>query len=224
MLRVRPLHFTSRLEEFSALLTSLGLRCMQDDGDWRVFDSGNGKVGLHRVPAGSPEDGTTALGFEIRDREIFVRRTLADGTHAELLDSRHGPTARVTSPDGTTFLADPVPQETPMTAGALTVLQLWHTTDDAGARKVLADIGARPVTDAPGGRSLFRAKNGGLTATHPAGLNGVELCFEYDGDLAALASRLADAGVRPEQQDGHTLAVQSPGGTALRILRSPHVQ
>lgn len=224
MLRVRPLHFTSRPEEFTALLTVLGLVCVQDHGDWRVFDSGNGKVGLHRVPAGSAEDGTTSLGFEIRDREIFVRRTLEDGTHAELVDSRHGPTARVSAPDGTTFLADPVQDLSPMEPGPLTVLQLWHTTDRDGARKVLADIGARPVTDTPGGRSQFRAKNGGLTATHPAGRNGVELCFGYDGELATLGARLTAAGVRSEQPDGHTLTVQSPEGTALRILRSPVLQ
>ncbi|ALE04475.1 hypothetical protein AL755_02010 (plasmid) [Arthrobacter sp. ERGS1:01] len=219
MLRVRPIHLTSRLEEYAHLLTALGLRCIADDGDRRVFDSGNGRVGLLRVDAGSAEDGTTGLEFEVRDHEIFVHRTLADGTPAELVDSDYGPAARVDAPDGTAFLAVPVAQEILVGPGLLTVVMHWHTTDDAGARKVLADIGARPLITRPGGGSFFRAKNGGLVATHPAGHNGVELGLEYCGDLAALGARLTAAGVATDMPDADALSLRTPDGTALRILR-----
>ncbi len=219
MLRVRPVHFTSRLEEYTALLEALGLACSQDFGGWRVFDSGNGKVGLHRVAAGSPEDGTTAMGFEIRDREAFVRRTLADGTQAELVDSDHGPSARVTAPDGFSFLADPVADAggTAGGTGPLAVVQLWRTPCVDTARKVLADIGARPVAPRADGRTPFAAKNGGLVAVRPGTAPGVALALEYDGDLAALGRRLAAAGV-PAAAAGSTLEVPTPDGTTLPVM------
>ncbi|MHA7303729.1 VOC family protein [Arthrobacter sp. TMN-49] len=217
MLRVRPILFTSRLAEYAQVLLALGLRHVQDDGDWQVFDSGHGKVGLQGVVLGE-QDGTAALGFEIRDAALFVQRTLADGTHAELVDSRHGPSVRVTAPDGFTFLADPVvdPPAT-LPAGPLTVVQLWSTPDVEAARKVLADIGAKPIAGRPDAPQPFQAKNGGLTATLPGESSGVELGFKYDGDLTALAAHLTAAGV-PASLDGDVVEAQNPHGGALRIV------
>lgn len=223
MLRVRPILFTSHFEDYSALLTALGLACVQDHEDWRVFDSGNGKVGLHRVETGSPEEGLTQLGFEIRDAPIFVQRTVADGTHAELTDveigADHGPSARVTAPDGFTFLADPITEpsaEPNATApGPLTVSAHWHTPDVDATRKVLADIGARPVP----GTQTFKAKNGGLLAVHPSRESDVVLGFVYDGELAALSARLTKSGV-PTEAGEYFLAVKTPAGRALRIQGS----
>lgn len=223
MLRVRPVLFTSKLAEHSRLLLALGMWCVEDAGDWLVFDSGQGKIGLHGVPPGE-RDGTAALGFEIRDAPIFVRRTLADGTQAELVESGRGPTARVTArvtaPDGFTFLADPVVDApAASTASALTVVQLWNTPNVAAAEKVLADIGARPVAGRPDAPTLFQAKNGGLTAARPGGRSGVELGFKYDGDLAALAAQLTAAGV-PAALDGDVVEAQTPHGGTLRIVDS----
>ena len=217
MLRVRPVLFTSKLEEYSALLVALGMECVVDHSDWRLFDSGDGKVGLCRASAGSIGDGTTELGFEIRDREGFVRRTLADGTRAELVDDGRGPGARVTAPDGFSFPADPVADSAALVPGPLTVVQLWRTPDPDAARKVLADIGARPVPPRPDGRTPFRARNGGLVAVHPGPDAGVVLAFEYDGDTAALGARLADAGLASEAVGG-ALSVAAPDGGAIRVL------
>lgn len=176
MLRVRPVHFTSTIDDFSANLEAKGLRCVENHGSWRVFDSGSGKVGVHAAEAGSSEDGTTDLGFEVRDCEIFVRRTRQDGTHAELVESRHGTTVRVKAPDGFTFLADP---STDLHLAAddapLAVTAFWRTPNPEAANKVLADIGARFVAKRPGGGALFRAKNGGFVATTAGEVSGVEL-------------------------------------------------
>lgn len=176
MLRIRPVHFTSTIDEFAAELQAQGLHCVENHGNWRVFDSGNGKVGVHAAEAGSAEDGTTELGFEVRDCEIFVRRTRQDGTDAELVDSRHGTTARVTAPDGFTFLADP---STDLSLAAhdapLAVTATWRTPTPEVANKVLADIGARFVAERPGGGALFRTKNGGFVATAAGEVSGVEL-------------------------------------------------
>ncbi len=183
MLRVRPVHFTPRLDEFSANLEAGGLRCTENYGNWRVFDSGSGKVGVHFAAAGSDQDGTTTLGFEVSDHEIFVRRTMEDGTAAELVDSGHGSTARVTAPDGFTFLADPVTDlNLPDPESELAVTAKWHTPDPAAANKVLANIGAKFVHDLADGGALFRAKNGGFVATVKGGGNAVELEFGNHAD------------------------------------------
>lgn len=181
MLRVRPVHFTSDLDGFAATLEAQGLSCLESHGDWRVYDSGNGKVGIHRAEAGTAMDGTTVLGFEVRDHEIFVRRTLEDGTRAEVVDSRHGSTARVSAPDGFNFLADPVADLSLPTGGPVAVTAVWRTPDTAEANKVLADIGAKFVRGQPGGAALFRAKNGGFVATVQAHASGVELEIKHDG-------------------------------------------
>ena len=57
MLRVRPVHFTSRPEEWVRLLTALGLVKTVDYGDWQEFDAGSGRLALHRVPGGPGEQG-----------------------------------------------------------------------------------------------------------------------------------------------------------------------
>lgn len=186
MLRVRPIHFTSALEDYATQLESQGLRCVENSGDWRVFDSGNGKVGVHVAEAGSAEDGTTALGFEVRDHVIFIRRTLEDGTQAALEDSRHGSTARVTAPDGFTFLADPVTDlSLPDPSSLPAVIALWRTPDTVAASTVMANIGAKFVAERSDGGTLFRAKNGGFVLTAPGEVAGVELLITHDGALLA---------------------------------------
>ncbi|WP_125610169.1 VOC family protein [Specibacter cremeus] len=221
MLRVRPIHFTSRLEDYATLLTALGLRAVEDSPDWRVFDSGDGRIALHRAEPGGPQDGLTVLGFEIRDRDEFSRRTVAAGTRAEFADADRGPSVRVTAPDGFAFLADPV-QEGPVQEAtedaaarpALAVLQLWKTPNPAAAQEVLTAIGARPaISSDTGGWATFRAKNGGLAATHHGEHNAVEPSFEYAGDLEELLPALAAAGLTGHIVDeayGRTLHAPCP--------------
>lgn len=217
MLRARPVHYTSRMDEYAALLTALGLTLEHDTPTWRVFNSGHGKVGLHYAIPESAEDGTTTLGFELRDPEIFVQRTLADGTLAELCDTEAGPSARVTAQDGFSFLADPVTDMSIPAAdtdGTLKVMQLWYTQDPAAAQKVLTNIGAKlSVSSATAGWALFKAKNGGLIGTHLGEQNASELSFEYSGDLAELARALSEKGFVAEVIDeryGRTLHVPDP--------------
>ena len=193
MLRVRPVYFTSAPDAFAARLAGIGLRSVESHGDWQVFDTGNGKVGLHRAEAGSAADGLLVLGFEVRDPEIFVRRTLQDGTQAELVESRHGSTARVSAPDGTVFLADPATDlSLPAADSPLAVVATWHTANPAAANKVLADIGAKHVQDFPGGGALFRAKNGGFVATAVAtaagAASGVGLEIRHGGGTLTLGA------------------------------------
>ncbi|ALO65283.1 hypothetical protein AS189_00750 [Arthrobacter alpinus] len=189
MLRVRPIILTSNFTQTVAQLRELGLSRLENDGDWAEFDSGNGKVVLRRASADNPsvESHSISLAFEVRDCEIFVRRTLEDGTHAEEAHTFTGPGARVTAPDGFSFelaasedLRLPEPDAVPSAPSAVTAI--WRTPDLGAANKVLADIGAKFVQENSDGGALFRAKNGGFVATAKGAVTGVELEIKHQGE------------------------------------------
>ena len=160
MLRVRPIHFTSRLDAWERLLTDLGLVKTVDEPTWREFDAGAGRLAIHLAEAGSAEDGTTTLGVEVGDLKEFARRTkeagaadstTAAGTNAELVDADHGPSCRVTAADGYSFLADPATRASDGSWGGsadadpgLAVVGVWFSEDAVAAARTLRDIGALP--------------------------------------------------------------------------------
>jgi hypothetical protein len=233
MLRVRPLHFTSRLDSWDSLLTALGMIRTENDGDWRVFDAGSGRLALHAVPAGAAEDGTTALAVEVGDLAEFARRTnLAaedDGTSpAELVTADHGEACRITAPDGFSFLADKAAHGAQCADAdpALAVVGVWFTEDPAAASRTLQQVGARPrpVPDQDD-TADFAAKNGGILMVRPAsGTPRSGLGFEYDGALEPLQERLATAGFQvsaTEEAFGRTLHVANPDAGAGAAAHVP---
>jgi len=227
MLRSRPVHFTSRLDAWERLLTGLGLVKTVDEGSWREFDAGSGRLALHAAEPGSAEDGTTTFGVEVGNLAEFARRTNLAGeeagtTPAELVQADHGESCRITGPDGFSFLADPAAKaaDGTWTTSAeadpgLAVVEVWFTEDPGSAAQTLRDIGARfrPFPD-DDETADFAAKNGGVLMVRPAeGAPRAGLGFEYDGDLAALEARLADAGHEvhlTEEAFGRTLHVANP--------------
>ena len=229
MLRVRPVHYTSRPEEFRQLLTTLGMAVTADYGTWIELDAGHGRLALHAMPAASTADATTALGFEARDLETFRRRTEEAGSHAAPFSADHGVRVKVMPPDGLEFIVDPVNESADEHDAdpALTVAAVWLTPDVAGAAKVLADIGARERSSGPDAAD-FTAKNGGVVHVRRAQAPDADLAFEYDGDLAALHRKLTDAGLAAVLSDttaGPVLEVADPdgpdaaGGGKLRVTR-----
>ncbi|MHA7290908.1 VOC family protein [Arthrobacter sp. MDT3-24] len=242
MLRVRPVHFTSQPDSWEQLLAALGLAKTVDDGPWREFDAGSGRLALHVADAGATDDGTTALGVEVGDLAEFARRTAlaaekSGNTVAELIAADHGESCRITGRDGFSFLADKGARE-PNSADAdpaLAVVGVWFTEDPGAAAVTLQDIGARfrPVPDADE-TADFTAKNGGVLMVRPAsGPPRSGLGFEYDGDLGALRDRLTSAGLdvsETEEAFGRTLHVANPdaagsAGTAdaAAATTAPHV-
>lgn len=222
MLRVRPLHFTSRLDSWDRLLTALGMVRTENDAGWRVFDSGSGRLALHAVPEGAAEDGTTALAVEVGDLAEFARRTNVaaevDGaTPAKLITAAHGETCRITAPDGFSFLADKAAHGAQCADAdpALAVVGVWFTEDPASASRTLQQVGARPrpVPDQDD-TADFAAKNGGILMVRPAsGTPRSGLGFEYDGGLDPLQERLASAGFQvsvTEEAFARTLHVANP--------------
>ena len=246
MLRVRPIHFTSRLDEWERLLSGLGLVKTVDEPTWREFDAGSGRLALHFAEQGSSEDGTTSLGVEVGDLKEFARRTKeagaqGGGTTAELIEADHGPSCRITAADGFSFLADPATRASDGTWGGspeadpgIAVVGVWFSEDAVAAAQTLRSIGARPrpVPGSGGGSAsadadtaeseAFAAKNGGvLMVGTGAGAGSAGLGFEYTGDLDALRQRLEEAGHEAaviEEAAIATLHAANPdaGGTAAR--------
>jgi hypothetical protein len=237
MLRVRPIHFTSRPEQWGQLLTVLGMVKTADDGDWQEFDAGSGRLALHRVPAGTGEqggsiggtdlDGKTGFGVEVGDLAEFARRTNAagveDGTSpAQLVRAEHGDSCRITGGDGFGFFADKAVHDAQRADAdpALAVVEVWFTPDAAAAAQTLRNMGAR-LRPAPDDDETadFTAKNGGVLMVRPAsGAPRSGLGFEYTGDLSALRDRLAAAGHRvtmTEEAYGRSLHVANPDAADL---------
>ncbi len=233
MLRVRPIHFTSRLDQWERLLTGLGMVKTVDEPTWREFDAGAGRLALHFAEAGSAEDGTTSFGVEVGDLAEFARRTNeagapAGGATAEVIEADHGSTCRVTSPDGFSFLADQAARASDGTwAGSpeadpgLAVVAVWFAADPTAAARTLRDVGARPrpvpgAAGRPGTEEseAFTAKNGGVLMLGAAagsgpGTGSAGLGFEYAGDLDGLRGRLAGA--------GHDVAVEESAVPLLHV-------
>ena len=215
MLRVRPIHFTSRLDEWERLLTDLGMVKTVDEPTWREFDAGSGRLALHFAEAGSTEDGTTSLGVEVGDLREFARRTkeagaAEGGTSAELIDADHGQSCRITAADGFSFLADAAARAEDGSWGGsaeadpdIAVVAVWFAEDAVAAARTLRDIGARPRPIPGSGTGAgdtaeseaFAAKNGGIMMVGAgSGAGRAGLGFEYAGDLNSLRERLSEAG------------------------------
>ncbi|MEV7603874.1 hypothetical protein AB0N65_00350 [Paenarthrobacter sp. NPDC089322] len=219
MLRARPIHFTSRPEQWAELLEALGLVSTFEDKDWFEFDAGSGRLALHRVAAhdlAGPRDGATVFGVEVGVLDEFARRTREDGTIAEVTEAAHGETVQVTARDGFTFLADPARRAEDGTWAtsvkadqALTVVATWVSPGVEDSAQELRNIGARPRTS-DDESATFTTKNGGvLRIVHGAAAESGDLAFEYDGGLEPLLRRLIDAGIEARISD-NVLYIANP--------------
>lgn len=234
MLRVRPVHFTSRMEPWERLLTDLGMIKTLDDDSWKEFDAWSGRLALQHTPAGTADDGITSFGVEVGDPEEFARRTNLAGeetrnTPAEMVPADIGDSCRITGEDGFTFMADKAAHFAQCADAdtGLSVVAVWFTEDTASAADTLRSIGARfrPVPD-DDETADFTAKNGGVLMVRPgSGPARSGFGFEYDGDLDALRVRLTAAGHEvslTEEAFGRSLHVANPD-LAGDAAAGPHV-
>jgi len=175
MLRVRPIHFTSRTDSWKQFLAALGMVETEDDGGWHVFDSASGRLALHGAEAGSGQDGHTVFAVEVGDVAEFARRTnlsaqengtQAEGAQpAELVTVAHGEACRISAPDGFSFMADKAAHGAQCADAdpALAVVAVWYTADPEGAVRTLLHVGARPRPVPDNDETAdFTAKNGGV--------------------------------------------------------------
>lgn len=225
MLRVRPVHSTSRPGSWTQFLTALGMVQTEDDGGRLVFDSASGRLVLQPAQSGSGQDGKTVFAVEVGDVAEFARRTnLAaqedgtpeDGTGpAELAPA--GGACRISAPDGFSFVADKAGHFAQCADAdpLLAVVGVWYTADPEAAARTLLHIGARPRPVPDNDETAdFTAKNGGVLLVRPAsGPSRAGLGFEYGGGLEPLQERLAAAGFAAsltEEAFGSTLHVANP--------------
>ncbi len=210
------------------------------EGTPTKFDAGAGRVAVHPVAAGQAE--FVAFGVEVGDVAEFARRTnlwAAEAAHTPLASPPSGQgadrTCVISAGDGLSFTATTARRSADgswtveTTADPqLGVQLLWYTPDRAAAKAALTGIGARPLPIAPAATDhvaaaddayCFSAKNGGTfgvlssaKAPHPV------LSFTYDGDLSALAQRLAAAGHRLSTLTDRSLSVAVPGSLAGSTL------
>jgi len=222
MLRVRPVHFTSRTASWEQLLTAVGMVRTEGGGGWQVFDSASGRLALHDAEEGSDRDGRTVFAVEVGDVAEFARRTNASAQDeatapAELVTADQGEACRISAPDGFSFLADKATHGAQCAGAdpALAVAAVWYTADPEAAVHTMLHIGARPrpVPDADE-TADFTAKNGGILLVRAAsGPSRAGLGFEYAGPLEPLRERLAAAGIAAgitEEAFGSTLHVANP--------------
>lgn len=217
MLRVHPIHYTSRVEEFLPIFDALGLTRRNSTENTYQFDAGSGRLTLRQVPVGSKKDGVTQLGFEVRDLEVFASRTVADGSAAEIVRREQQTSVEVRGRDGLSFFvntAEPLESD-PAADGRLSVNMLWLTPDVPAAITDLSNIGARLLKTADNGHIAdFAAKNGGKIMAHFAktAAHG-PLGFGYHGKVEELLERLLAADINAHLIDesyGRTLHVTNP--------------
>ena len=216
MLRARPTHYTSRPEQWATLLIALGLVKTVDDGDWREFDAGSGRLAVGSVVHAHPLDGSTLFGVEVGNLEEFARRTEEAGTQAEIHEGHEETTVQISSDDGFEFFAFPAQRAADGTWATsdeadpgLAVVATWVSPLVGLAATALRNTGARPRT-VDDESATFTTKNGGiLRIIHGADATNGDLAFEYDGDLEPLLSRLKDADIEA-RIDEDVLYVANP--------------
>lgn len=218
---VQQIQYTTDPAAWQALARALGLERLEDGDDvWSEF-AGDGILAVHRVE--SPADERTELtlltdgpeALDILERALVqagaaVRRTVLDDI---------GPLLVV---DGPLALTATVSASTDVrTESPLTVMPIWYGSGITAQAAVLEAVGLRRrLTSESGVWADFAAAGGGAVALHRAEQDGVELSFEYAGDLDALAARLTEAGYEPRIIDeayNRTLRVARPDGPDLWV-------
>lgn len=196
MICARPIRFTADLDAHRAYLEALGATRVTTAPGWEVYALGSGRLALHAASPDQPPG--DALAWETGDLDGWAEQARAAGLAFEVGETDHGIAATVTATDGTTFTVDPAAEaEQPAPADArLSVLPIWYTSEAESARAVLRGLGAIQRVRADSDVwTDFRCPAGGLAAVHASDEVGVELGFEFDGDVETLIPVLARVGV-----------------------------
>lgn len=214
VLTVRPVRHTPHVEQWVEVVEALGGVATGDVDAARPgveLALGGGRVAV--VHADEP---AAELGFTAPDLPAVAELCERNG----LATVSAGGRLVVTGPDGLRLHVDeqPPPSPVPGTDPALSALPLWYTPDVAGAASVLSRLGLTVRIAAHTGEWVdFAASGGGLVAAHGPEPTGVQLSFEYDGDVRDLARRLGRRGLAAAVVDenyGLTVRLPDPDGGA----------
>ncbi|SDT71674.1 hypothetical protein [Jiangella sp. DSM 45060] len=208
-LTVRPVRRTPHAEAWVRVVEALGGVVTGRDGDRVDLALGHGRVAVVRADESAAE-----LGFEAPDLFAVAAECERNG----LATVSAGGRLEVTGPDGLRVHVDERPEVAPPPGAdpALSTLPLWYSPDVAGAAGVLSRLGlAVRIASQTGDWVDFVAPGGGLVAAHGADRPSVQVSFEYDGDVRALAARLSACGLTASVVDenyGLTVRVPDPDG------------
>ncbi|WP_116949352.1 hypothetical protein [Jiangella endophytica] len=209
-LTVRPVRRTAHADAWVRVVEALGGVAAGRDGDRVDLALGHGRVTVVRA-----DESGTELGFEAPDLLAVAAECERNG----LATMSAGGRLELTGPDGLRVHVDERPDAVPPPGAdpALSTLPLWYSPDVAGAAAVLDRLGLTVrIASHIGDWVDFIAPGGGLVAAHRADVPSVQLSFEYDGDVRALAARLAGRGLTASVVDenyGLTVRVPDPDGT-----------
>lgn len=218
---VQQIQYTTDPPAWHALARGLGLEPLPGGTDaWSEF-AGDGLLAIHRVD--SPADERTELNLlsdgpealDALERALVgagasVRRTVLDDIGPLLVVDGPLPMTATTSGSAAASTSSP-----------LRAMPIWYG-DDLSAQAAAAEAAGlrRRLASDSGVWIDFTAVGGGALALHRAEQHGVELSFEYSGDLDALASRLTEAGYEPRIIDeayNRTLRIARPDGPDLWV-------
>ncbi len=218
MIAARPIRFTHVMEAHRTYVEALGGRRVTSAPGWEVWALGSGRLALHAASDEQPA-GQDTLAWEVPDLDAWVNEARQRGLACQVGQTPHGLAATVTAPDGTSFTVDPSsgPTTEPVTRDSLAVLPIWYTTQAHvdGARQVLRGLGAvQRITADSDVWTDFRCPGGGLVAVHATDEEtGVELGFEYAGDVEELITPLHQVGVEAlliDETYSRTLQIPDP--------------
>ena len=217
MICARPIRFTHHMGEHRRYLEALGATRVTTAPGWEVYALGSGRLALHAASDSQPPG--DVLAWEVDDLQTWAEQARGAGLSFEIGPTDHGTAATVHAPDGTSFTVDPAAKaEQPAPSDpAFVVLPIWYTSavEVEGARQVMRGLGARQrVTAESDVWTDFACPAGGLAAVHATeGERGVELGFEFDGDVETLIPALRSAGVEPvliDETYSRTLQLPDP--------------
>lgn len=220
-LTVQPIQYTTDPSAWHALARGLGLQPLPGgDNVWSEF-AGDGVLAVHRVDTVAEERTEIVLLTDTPAALDDLERTLAAAGAAvrrTVLDDI-GPLLVVDGP--LPMSATTTASATASTSSPMTVMPIWYGADLTAQAGVAEAVGLRRrLTSDSGVWADFTAAGGGALALHRADQRGVELSFEYSGDLDALATQLTEAGFEPRILDeayNRTLRVARPDGPDLWV-------
>lgn len=224
-LTAQPIRFTADLPAWQHLVDTLGGHLLHERPGWLVYALGSGRLALHAASEQQPASVTTLAFSTSTPIPEAVATAAAAGVPITLRHPDHGEAGVVSAPDGTELTVDsPTPVEHPgaVRDGRLSVLPIWYGPDTGMIRRVIEGLGARPRLVADDGIwADLTCAGGGLVAVHRADQPGVELAFEWDGDVEDALALLADEGfeaVLIDETYSRTVQVADPdGGPAVWI-------
>ncbi|WP_010146225.1 hypothetical protein [Serinicoccus profundi] len=218
-LTAQPIRFTADIPAWQRIAQTLGGHLILERPGWLVYALGSGRLALHHASAEQPASMTRLAFSTSTPIPEAVAEAAVAGVPIALGHPDHGEAGLVTAADGTELTLDsPTPVELPgaVRDARLSVMPIWYAPDTGMIRGVVEGLGATPRLMADdGGWTDLTCAGGGLVAAHRADHGGIELAFEWDGDVEDALTLMTEAGIQAvliDETYSRTVQVTDPDG------------